>query len=138
MKSFISHVFHINRVHFLFGVDECDHATAGADYQLRLVLEQHLDHFVGVAEDDGFLSPLPSLDVYQFLIFTLLTCRSVLLREGELNGLEFLITVKIALEMLQKHHFLIDRLRVAEEIELRELLNHALRDLSLTILGLLL
>jgi len=48
-----------------------------------------------------------------------LALRCVVLGEGELEGLELLISVKVALEVLEQHYFLVDRLRVAEEVEVR-------------------
>ena len=48
--------------------------------------------------------------------------RSSLLGKGKLQGLELLVAVKVALEVLKQDDFLVDRLRVIEEIVLRNLL----------------
>ena len=46
---------------------------------------------------------------------------SVLLREGKLEGLELLVAVEVALEVLQEDHLLGDSVGVVEEIKLRNL-----------------
>ena len=95
-------------VHLLLGVNEGDKAAARAKNQLALILEHNLDDFVGVAEEDSLLCALPLLDVDQLRVITVLAGRSVLLREAELERFELLVAVEVALEVLQKHYFLID------------------------------
>ena len=100
-------------------VDEGDIAATGAKDELRLVLEQDLDDLVCVSQEDRFLGPLPLLDVDELatLLQHLLTLRSRLLRKAVRKWLELLIAVQVALEVLQEHYFLVDRLWVVEEIE---------------------
>ena len=43
---------------------------------------------------------------------------SVLLREGKLEGLELLVAIEVALEVLQEDHLLGDSVGVVEEIKL--------------------
>ena len=105
----------------MLGVDESDKAAARAQDQLGLVLEQHLDDLVRVAEEDGLLGPLPLLDVDKVVSVCCLAHWSVLLREGELEGLELLVAIEVALEVLQEDHLLGDSVRVVEEIKLRHL-----------------
>jgi len=68
----------------LLGIDEGNEATTRAENQLTLVLEHHLNDLVGVAQEDRLLRPLPLLDIDKLLVITVLTLRSVILREGEL------------------------------------------------------
>lgn len=72
-----------------------------------MVLEQNLDDFVAVTQKDGFARSLPLLDEGQ-REFQLGSGGCVLLREGEFQGLELLISVKVTLEVLQEHYFLVD------------------------------
>ena len=51
----------------------------------------------------------------------------MLLGEVEFNGLEFLVAIQIALEMLKQHHFLVDRLRVVKKVELGDLICHTVK-----------
>lgn len=105
----------------MLGVDESDKAAARAQDQLGLVLEQHLDDLVCVTQEDGLLGPLPLLDVDKMVSVCCLAHWSVLLREGKLEGLELLVAIEVALEVLQEDHLLGDRVRVVEEIKLRHL-----------------
>lgn len=105
----------------MLGVDECDKAAARAQDQLGLVLEQHLDDLVRVTEEDGLLGPLPLFDVDKMVSVYCLAHWSALLREGELEGLELLVAIEVALEVLQEDHLLGDGVRVIEEIKLRHL-----------------
>ena len=105
----------------MLGVDEGDKAAARAQDKLGLVLEQHLDDLVCVTEEDGLLGPLPLLDVDELVSVCCLAHWSVLLRESKLEGLELLVAVEVALEVLQEDHLLGDRVRVVEEIKLRHL-----------------
>ena len=114
----------------MLGVDESDKAAARAQDQLGLVLEQHLDDLVRVAEEDGLLGPLPLLYVDKMVSVRCLAHWSVLLREGELEGLELLIAIEVALEVLQEDHLLGDGVRVIEEIKLRHLVRYALSRLA--------
>ena len=59
--------------------------------------------------------------------------RGVLLREVELEGLKLLVAIEVALKVLQENNFFVNRLRVVEEIEVRDLVGHALRRLSIAI-----
>ena len=53
----------------------------------------------------------------------------LLLGEVEFNGLEFLVAIQIALEMLKQHYFLVYRLRVVKEVELGDLICHTVKRL---------
>ena len=99
-------------------VDEGYIAAARAQNQLGLILEQHLDDFVCVTEEDGLLGPLPLLDVDKVVSVCCLAHWSALLREGKLKGLELLVAVEVALEVLQEDHLLGDSVGVVEEIKL--------------------
>ena len=105
----------------MLGVDEGDKAAARAQDQLGLVLEHHLNDLVCVSEEDSLLSPLPLLDVDKMVTVCRLAHGSVLLREGKLEGLELLVAVEVALEVLQEDHLLGDSVGVVEEIKLRNL-----------------
>ena len=105
----------------MLGVDEGDIAAARAQDQLGLVLEHHLDDLVCVSEENGLLGPLPLLDVDEMVSVCCLAHWSVLLREGKLEGLELLIAVEVALEVLQEDHLLGDSVGVVEEIKLGHL-----------------
>ena len=97
-------------LHFLLGVDKCDVAAAGAQDQLRLVLEHHLDDFVGVTEQDGFLGPLPLFDVDQVSVVLVDSCAlgCVFLGETEFKGLELLVAIEVALEVLEQDDLLVN------------------------------
>ena len=99
-------------------VDKGDIAAARAQNQLGLVLEHHLDDLVCIAEQDGLLGPLPLLDVDEVVSVCCLAHWSVLLGEGELEGLELLVAVEVALEVLQEDHLLGDSVGVVEEVKL--------------------
>ena len=58
---------------------------------------------------------------------------SILLRKVEFKGLKLLIAVKIALEVLEEHHFLVDRFWIFEEIEAANLVGEAFHGLSIAI-----
>ena len=96
-------------------------------------MEHHLNDLVGIAEKNGLLSALPLLDVDELGIVAVLPLWGVLLREVELEGLKLLVAIEVALKVLQENNFLVNRFRVVEEIEVRDLVSHALRRLSVAI-----
>ena len=49
--------------HLLLCIYKRDEAASRAQNEFRLVLEENLNHFVGVSQEDRFLSSLPFLDV---------------------------------------------------------------------------
>lgn len=102
------------------GIDECNCATATAQDEFRLVLEQHLDDLVAATKHDSFTCPLPLLDVGEREL-RLRPSRCILFREGEFKRLELLIAVKIALKVLEKHDLLVDGFRELEEIKVLDL-----------------
>ena len=63
---------------------------------------------------------------------------SILLRKVEFKRLKLLIAIKVALEVLEEHHFLVDRFWIFEEIKAANLVNEALHGLSITVLNRLL
>ena len=92
-------------------------------------MEQHLNDLVGVPQEDGLLGSLPLLDVAEVLEVGF-TLGCLLLAERELKGLEFLIAVKVALEVLQEDNLLVDGLRVVEEVEVTDLVADGLKGLA--------
>lgn len=100
----------------LLGVDEGDHSAARAQDQLGLVLEQHLDDFVGVPQQDGLLCALPFLDVGDCFEIPFFSHWGGFLVEIEDQGLELVVAIKIALKMLQEDDLLVDRLRVIKQV----------------------
>jgi hypothetical protein len=79
-------------------------------------LEEHLDYLVAESEQDGFLGSLPLLQEVE-------RHKSPLGRGIfgviHLNGLELLIAIKVALEMLKQDHLLAYLLGVGEEVQVR-------------------
>ena len=59
--------------------------------------------------------------------------RRVLLREAEFERLEFLISVQVALKVLEEDDLLVDRLWVVEEVKRRDLVSDRLGSLSLAV-----
>ena len=114
-------------------VDKGDDSTAGAQDELRLVLEQHLDDLVSVSQQDGLLGSLPFLDVNQVALVVFLSDWSVLLSEAKFEWLELLIAIQIALEVLEEHDLLVDGLWVIEEVELTDLVRQTLHGLAVAI-----
>lgn len=96
-------------------------------------MEHHLNDLVGIAEKNGLLGALPFLDVDELGIVAVLPLRGVLLREVKLEGLKLLVAIEVAFKVLQENNFLVNRLRVVEEIEVRDLVSHALRRLSVAV-----
>ena len=67
------------------------------------------------------------------LTISALSFRRIFFREVEFEGLELLIAIKVAFEMLKKHHFLVDCLWVVEEIKLVDLVSQAFCGLSIIV-----
>lgn len=59
--------------------------------------------------------------------------RRVLLREAEFERLEFLISVQVALKVLEEDDLLVDRLWVVEEVELGDLISDTLGRLPVAV-----
>jgi hypothetical protein len=83
-------------------------------------LEHDLNDLIAVAQHDCLASTLPLLDVGQWIL-----CfgpqRSSVFREGELKGLELLVAIQVALEVLKKDDFLVDCFWELKEIKLMNL-----------------
>ena len=92
-----------------------------------------MDDLICISEQDSFLSPLPLLDVHQLVKVCVLTRGSILLSKSEFKRLELLITIEITFKVLQKDNFFVDRLRVVEKVEVRDLISYALRRLAVAI-----
>ena len=74
-----------------------------------------MNDFVGVSQEDGFLGSLPLLDVAQRLV-GLRSFWSTFFREIELEWLELLVSIEIALEVLKQDNFLVYRFWIVEEV----------------------
>ena len=112
-------------LYFLFGIYEGDETTSRAQNQLRLVLEENLNHFVGVSQEDGLLCSFPLFDIAQLLL-CLRSFWSILFCEVEFERLELLVAIQIALEVLEKDNFLVNRFWIVEEIVLLGIVCQAL------------
>lgn len=120
--------------HFLLRVDEGHIAATRGQNQLRLVLEQDLDDLVRVSQKDGLLRSFPFLDVDQLpVIISILSNWSALFAEVVQEWLKLLVAVQVALEVLQEHDFLVDRLRVVKEVEWGDQVGDALSGLSICV-----
>ena len=100
-----------------------------------------MDDLVSVSQQDCLLGTLPLLDVNQVRALSYRCCLSrwsILLRKIEFKRLKLLIAVKVALEVLEEHHFLVDRFWIFEEIKAANLVNEAFHGLSIAILDRLL
>ena len=100
-----------------------------------------MDDLVSVSQQNCLLGTLPLLDVNQVCALSCLrrlSHWSILLRKVEFKGLKLLIAVKVALEVLEEHHFLVDRFWIFKEIEAANLVYEAFHSLSIAILGRLL
>ena len=92
-----------------------------------------MDDLICISEQDSFLGPLPLLDVHQLVKVCVLARGSILLSESKFKRLELLITIEITFKVLQKDNFFVDRLRVVEKVEVRDLISYALRRLAVAI-----
>lgn len=99
----------------LLRADEGYYSISTAENQLRLILEEHLNNLIAQPEEYSFLGSLPLLEVAWRSLASLL--RRHLRVEVELQWLELLVSIEVALEMLKQDDFLVNSLRVVEEIQ---------------------
>ena len=77
-----------------------------------------MNHFVGIPQENRFLRSFPFLDVDQLAVpASFLADWRVLFGKAVREWLKLLVAVQVALEVLQEHDFLVDRLRVVKEVE---------------------
>ena len=69
-------------------------------------MEHDLDQFVAESEKDSLLNVLPLSKIWQRFAKWERPGRSGFSREAESDGLELLVPVKIAFEVLKENHFL--------------------------------
>lgn len=100
-------------------IDEGHDATATAENEFRLVLKHDLNDFVATTKQDSLSRTLPFLDVGK-REFLLLSDWCIFLRERELERLKLLVTVKVALEVLEQDNFFINSLWELEKVVLAD------------------
>jgi hypothetical protein len=94
-------------------VDVSDQTALRVEQDLRVVLEADLDDLVGEAEHDRVLSPHPLLHIHDILHLALREL--VWVHWGRLVGFGLFTAFKVASEVLEKCHFLLQLLGVFSE-----------------------